>query len=122
MADSDFVDMPEGLLDEAYLASRAELIDPAKAMGTASPGEPPWDDARLYAPDADRPNHGTSHVVIVDRYGDMASITTTGCPCSTRAPTSTSTAITFPGMGAMIFPVPTPAPPVSRAASPDANV
>ena len=64
-------------LDPAYLASRAELIDPAKAMGTASPGEPPWDDARLYAPDADRPNHGTSHVVIVDRYGDMASITTT---------------------------------------------
>jgi gamma-glutamyltranspeptidase/glutathione hydrolase len=77
MADSDFVDMPEGLLDPAYLASRAELIDPAKTLGTASPGEPPWDDAELRAPDVDRPNHGTSHFVIVDRYGDMLSLTTT---------------------------------------------
>jgi gamma-glutamyltranspeptidase/glutathione hydrolase len=46
-------------------------------MDGASPGEPPWDDALLLAPDGDRPNHGTSHFVIVDRYGDMASITTT---------------------------------------------
>jgi gamma-glutamyltranspeptidase/glutathione hydrolase len=77
MADSDFVDMPEGLLNPAYLASRAELIDPAAAMVPASAGEPPWDDAKLYAPDGDRPNHGTSHFVIVDGYGDMISITTT---------------------------------------------
>jgi gamma-glutamyltranspeptidase/glutathione hydrolase len=77
MADSDFVDMPEGLLNPAYLASRAGLIDPAAAMVPASAGEPPWDDAKLYAPDGDRPNHGTSHFVIVDGYGDMISITTT---------------------------------------------
>lgn len=77
MADSDFVDMPEGLLDPDYLAGRAGLIDPAAAMEAASPGEPPWDDAQLWGADGDRPNHGTSHFVIVDRYGDMASITTT---------------------------------------------
>jgi gamma-glutamyltranspeptidase / glutathione hydrolase len=77
MADSDFVDMPEGLLDPDYLASRAELIDRGAAMEAADPGEPPWDDAQLWAPDPGRPNHGTSHFVIVDGYGDMASITTT---------------------------------------------
>jgi len=77
MADSDFVKMPAGLLDPDYLAGRAELIDPGKAMETASPGEPPWDESRLYAPSADQPEFGTSHFVIVDRYGDMVSATTT---------------------------------------------
>jgi len=78
MADSDFVNMPvEGLLDPDYLASRAALIDPATAMPPASAGEPPWDDAALYAPDTPRPRHGTSHFVVKDRHGDMISITTT---------------------------------------------
>ena len=77
MADSDFVKMPAGLLDPAYLESRAALIDPGAAMGSAAPGEPPWDETRLYAPSADQPEFGTSHFVIVDRYGDMVSATTT---------------------------------------------
>ncbi len=78
MADSDFVKMPtEGLIDPGYLADRARLIDPAAAMEGASPGEPPWDDAQLYAPDVERPRHGTSHFVVKDAYGDMISITTT---------------------------------------------
>jgi gamma-glutamyltranspeptidase/glutathione hydrolase len=77
MADADFVDMPEGLLDPGYLASRAALIAPDRAIEEAAPGEPPWDEGRLYGPDGDRPNHGTSHFVIVDAYGDMLSLTTT---------------------------------------------
>ncbi len=77
MADADFVDMPEGLLDPDYLASRAALIDPAAAMASAAPGEPPWDEAELRAPDVERPRAGTTHFVIVDRYGDMVSATTT---------------------------------------------
>jgi gamma-glutamyltranspeptidase/glutathione hydrolase len=78
MADADFVEMPtEGLLDPAYLAERAELIDPGTAMTEAIPGEPPWEEGRLYAPGADQPEFGTSHFVIVDRYGDMVSATTT---------------------------------------------
>lgn len=77
MADSDFVDMPEGLLDRAYLAGRAGLIDAEAAMESAAPGEPPWDDARLRAPDTERPRAGTSHLVIVDSHGDMISMTTT---------------------------------------------
>jgi gamma-glutamyltranspeptidase/glutathione hydrolase len=78
MADSDFVDMPEGLLDGVYLAGRAAQIDPANAMPTpVLPGSPPWDESRRLAPDGDRPNHGTTHFVILDRDGNMLSATTT---------------------------------------------
>ncbi|QHQ36045.1 gamma-glutamyltransferase [Algicella marina] len=77
MADSDFVDMPEGLLDDDYLASRAALIDPDAAMESASPGEPPWEETRLWAPDRQVERPGTSHISIVDGFGDMLSITTT---------------------------------------------
>lgn len=77
MADSDYVDMPEGLLDRDYLASRAALINPEVTMGAAAPGTPPWNEATLRAPDSERPRAGTSHFVIVDSYGDMISATTT---------------------------------------------
>jgi gamma-glutamyltranspeptidase/glutathione hydrolase len=77
MADSDFVDMPEGLLNRAYLAARAELIDPTRAMEKAEPGDPPWDDARLWAPDTQVERPGTSHFSIVDADGNMISMTTT---------------------------------------------
>lgn len=77
MADSDFVEVPEGLLDEAYLAERARLIDPDRSMGVAQPGSPPgWDEAVL-SPDSERPRAGTSHFVIVDGEGNMVSATTT---------------------------------------------
>lgn len=77
MADSDFVDMPEGLLNKAYLAARSRLIDPFAAMEQATPGAPPWDEARLFAPDIQLERPGTSHFVIVDSAGDMISMTTT---------------------------------------------
>ncbi len=77
MADSDFADMPEGLLNTAYLADRARLIDPARAMDAATPGTPPWDDAQLWAPDTQTERPGTSHFVVVDAAGDMISMTTT---------------------------------------------
>lgn len=77
MADSDFVDMPEGLLDPAYLKARAGLIDETAAMPEAAPGEPPWDEATLRAPGLSAPEHGTSHFVIVDGFGDAISTTTT---------------------------------------------
>jgi gamma-glutamyltranspeptidase/glutathione hydrolase len=54
------------------------LIDPGHAMETpARPGEPPWEDAQLRAPDQERPNFGTTHFVIVDSYGNLLSATTT---------------------------------------------
>ena len=77
MADSDFVDMPQGLLDEGYLLERSKLINPDADMGVAEAGTPPWDEAMRLSPDTDRPKHGTSHFVIVDSAGDMISATTT---------------------------------------------
>src|SRR5690606_21953557 len=47
------------------------------AMGRAEAGDPPWDDAQLRSPDVERPRHGTSHFVIVDRDGNAISTTTT---------------------------------------------
>ena len=78
MADSDFVAMPtEGLIEPGYLATRADLIDPATTMGQAQAGTPTWDETRLWSPDTNPDLPGTSHMVIVDRYGDMVSMTTT---------------------------------------------
>ncbi len=78
MADADFVPMPtEGLLDPAYLASRAALIDPLHAMGKATAGSPPWDNPLIESSDRPRPRRGTTQFVIVDRFGDMISATTT---------------------------------------------
>ncbi len=77
MADSDFVRMPGGLLDPAYMTQRAQGIDPTTAGGTATPGNPPWREAVLWSPDTDPDRPGTSHVVIRDAYGNAASMTTT---------------------------------------------
>lgn len=77
IADSDFVTVPTGLLDRDYLAARAQQIDPEAAMGTASAGTPPSADTMPLSPDRLRLREGTTHFVIVDRYGDMVSATTT---------------------------------------------
>jgi gamma-glutamyltranspeptidase/glutathione hydrolase len=76
VGDSDFVTVPvEGMLDEDYLASRAALITDMD-MGRAAPGEPPGD-FDPSAPDNSAKDSGTSHVSIVDRYGNALSMTTT---------------------------------------------
>lgn len=74
VADSDFVAVPvEGLLDKEYLAGRADLIS-TMDMGTAEPGAPDgvFDP---YGPDTTAKLSGTSHVSIVDRYGNALSMT-----------------------------------------------
>jgi len=78
IADSDFVRMPtKGLLDSAYLTHRAQLVDRTLAMETASPGNPPWREAALWAPDTQVERPGTSHFSIVDADGNAVSMTTT---------------------------------------------
>ncbi len=77
MADSDFVKMPEGLLDKEYLKDRSTLIDKSKSMGKAKAGTPPWKEALLLSPDTQLERPGTSHVSIVDSYGNVVSLTTT---------------------------------------------
>lgn len=77
MADSDFVDMPEGLLDKDYLTERAKLIDPLSTMKKAEAGIPPQESAMRFSPDTQIERAGTSHFSIVDKYGNIVSMTTT---------------------------------------------
>jgi gamma-glutamyltranspeptidase/glutathione hydrolase len=77
VADSDFVDVPvAGLLDKAYLKTRADLINLGSDLGSADPGVPPGVVVAA-SPDNVAKNSGTSHVSIVDRYGNALSMTTT---------------------------------------------
>ncbi|CAM4000645.1 Gamma-glutamyltranspeptidase precursor [Vibrio aerogenes CECT 7868] len=77
MADSDFVPMPEGLLDPAYLASRAKLIRPGEALKTVSAGEPPWKNQITLADDQAIELPCTTQIVIADQYGNIISMTST---------------------------------------------
>lgn len=80
MADSDFVKMPKGLLNRAYLAERASLFaGPGSVLdaGSVQPGEPPEDHAGLFADDRSLELPSTSHVSIADAAGNMVSLTTT---------------------------------------------
>ncbi|MDB5963606.1 MAG: gamma-glutamyltransferase [Polaromonas sp.] len=79
VADPDFVSPPAGswlsLLDPAYLAGRAGLIG-AQSMNTAAPGRP-GGAALAHAPMGEQVEHGTSHISIVDPYGNAIAMTTT---------------------------------------------
>ncbi len=78
MADMDFVPLPvKGLLDPAYLAARSELLRGDRALDGVSAGEPEWDHALNFADDEAIELPSTSHFVIQDRHGNIASMTTT---------------------------------------------
>ena len=75
IGDPAFVDVPvEGLLDPAYLAARAKLIGPSPAA-TIAAGKPIG--AGVRAPDRTQEVAGTTHLVIVDSWGNAVSMTTT---------------------------------------------
>ncbi|HTH09728.1 MAG TPA: gamma-glutamyltransferase family protein, partial [Acidovorax sp.] len=79
VADPDFVQPPAGswssLLAPAYLAERANLIG-AQSMKIAQPGNPGAVKTG-YAPMPDQPEYGTSHISIVDAFGNALAMTTT---------------------------------------------
>ncbi len=78
LADSDYVPVPvTGLLDPAYMAERAKLLDRETALEEVSAGEPAWDHALLWADDESIELPSTSHISIVDSAGNVASMTTT---------------------------------------------
>lgn len=78
MADSDFVPVPvRGLVDPAYLARRAELLAGDDALPEVAPGTPRFDHALNWTDDESLEFPSTSHVSIVDRYGNALSMTTT---------------------------------------------
>lgn len=75
VGDSDFVDVPvPGMLNTDYLKSRATRINPARVDLLKQPhGTPPG--GRETGIDATVERGGTSHFSIVDRWGNVASIT-----------------------------------------------
>ena len=83
LGDPDFVTAPGGnwmsLLAPDYLAERTKLIAQqpgGQSMKTAKPGVPgPVKTA--YAPMPDQPEYGTSHISIIDGYGNAIAMTTT---------------------------------------------
>ncbi|MDO5692658.1 MAG: gamma-glutamyltransferase family protein [Pseudomonadota bacterium] len=79
VADPDFVQPPAGswmsLLDPAYLKSRAALIG-AQSLKVAQPGQP-GAVKTSFAPMPNQPEYGTSHISIVDAFGNALAITTT---------------------------------------------
>lgn len=78
MADSDFVPMPTaGLVDPAYLADRAGQLGGDTALAEVGPGNPAFDHASNWADDQSLELPSTSHISIVDAYGNVASMTTT---------------------------------------------
>ncbi|MBD5769597.1 gamma-glutamyltransferase [Marinomonas colpomeniae] len=77
MADTDYVPMPQGLLDKSYLAERAKLITPGKALETVTAGEPEWHHPIAQADDIAIEFPSTSHISIVDKEGNAVSVTTT---------------------------------------------
>ncbi|MDP2023691.1 MAG: gamma-glutamyltransferase, partial [Hydrogenophaga sp.] len=83
LADPDFVSAPAGdwmsLLAPDYLARRSKLIGAgagAPSMKTAQPGRP-GNVKTSFAPMPDQPEYGTSHISIVDAWGNALAMTTT---------------------------------------------
>lgn len=81
MADSDYVPVPsKGLVDPDYLAGRAALLSGDDALPEVTPGKPEFDHAGLapiWADDTSIEFPSTSHISIVDQYGNVLSMTTT---------------------------------------------
>jgi gamma-glutamyltranspeptidase/glutathione hydrolase len=76
LGDPDYVRVPvAGLLDPAYLASRSALISPDRSIRHVTHGNPPGAPRVTAAADTEVP--GTSHMVAVDRQGNVASLTST---------------------------------------------
>jgi gamma-glutamyltranspeptidase/glutathione hydrolase len=77
VADPDFVPVPTtGLINRAYLRERSALIAPGHSMGHAQAGLPPGA-STAYAGDELSEIGGTSHLSIVDSYGNAVAMTTT---------------------------------------------
>jgi len=78
LADSDFVPVPlKGLLAPDYLTSRSALLRGDDALPQVAPGRPEFDHALNLADDQSIELPSTSHLSIVDGYGNALSMTTT---------------------------------------------
>lgn len=75
MADPDFVQQPKGFLYPHYLKGRRRAIDLARAINKAEPGNVPLLEKSHYGQDATFENGGTSHLSIIDKAGNIVSMT-----------------------------------------------
>jgi len=79
VADPDFVTAPGGgwasMLDAGYLDERAALIG-TRSMKEAPAGRPPGSQRSAWAPMPSQPEHGTSHISVVDAQGHAVAMTT----------------------------------------------
>jgi gamma-glutamyltranspeptidase/glutathione hydrolase len=79
VGDPDFVQPPAGrwtsLLDARYLDQRARLIGPTRMP--QAPAGAPEGTVSAWAPMADQPEYGTSHISIIDAFGNGLAMTTT---------------------------------------------
>lgn len=75
LADDDFVPVPvKGLLDRAYLKARSDNLRGDDALPEVVPGKPAFDHAAL-SPGQDWDVPATTHVSIIDRYGNALAMT-----------------------------------------------
>ena len=78
LADSDFVPVPvAGLLDPAYLRRRAALIATGGVLPEAQAGQPAFDHTLNLADGITLEQPSTTHVSIVDSFGNALSMTST---------------------------------------------
>ena len=76
IADPDFVDVPvNGMLNEDYISERSELIKKETSLRDRKPGKPKGYTKFSKNVDISRPS--TSHLVIVDNFGNSISLTST---------------------------------------------
>lgn len=78
VADRDFLPVPaEGMVDAEYLNDRSQLLVGDDALPEVAPGDPTFDHALNWADDEAIEFPSTSHISIVDSYGNALSMTTT---------------------------------------------
>lgn len=82
IGDDDAVPVPKlGLLHPGYLATRTALINPDRRMNTPQAGDPqPWDTSAATRAKPSRTRQEsphTTHFSIVDRWGNVVSVTST---------------------------------------------
>lgn len=77
LADPDFVSIPAGLTDRSYLAERARLVQLNTSLGRAEAGWPSGVARLSWGEDALSERPATSHLSIVDRWGNALAMTST---------------------------------------------
>ncbi len=77
IADPDFFDIPKGLMNKQYLLERSRLIKVGQANTVISYGIPPGATSKKLSPAKSPEQESTTHFVIVDKAGNIVSMTST---------------------------------------------